>query len=94
MQIRNKVLVTFFLEEGCKQKDGEVYSSWQPINFAVYSGLFQELIQEASDEWLSENTIDVNCSHEVIFAHCVEHDGAGAVTSEYFEPICHEHQNW
>lgn len=92
--IRNKIKVSFFLEEGCNQEDGEASSHWEPINFSIYSNLFPDLIQDAIDQWLADNAISHNCTHEVIFAHVVDRDGAGAVLGEYFEPIWHESQNW
>ena len=90
--IRNKIKVEFFVEDGCSQSEGEASSHWQPLNFAIYSELFPQLIQEAIDGWLSENVIDKNVAYEVIFAHTVEHDGCGAVVGEYFEPIYTETQ--
>lgn len=92
--IRNKVKVCFFVEDGCKQEDDEASAHWEPINFQIYNNLFPELIQEAIDQWLADNTITHNCTHEVIFAHVVERDRGGAVVGEYFEPILHESQNW
>ncbi len=92
--IRNKIRVSFFLEDGCNQEAGEASAHWAPINFQIYSNLFPELIQEAIDQWLADNTITHNCSHEVIFSHVVDRDGAGAVVGEYFEPIWHESQTW
>lgn len=92
MTIRNKIKVDFHLEGGCSQKEGEVSFSWQPINFSVYSRLFPDLIEEACDEWLSENDLQEDVVYEVIFAHVVEYDGAGAVTGEHFEPIYKELQ--
>lgn len=89
MSIRNKVLVSLFLEEGYKQEDDEVTTSWRPLNFDIYSDLFPDLIQEAVDQWLMDNTLTVNVAHEVIFAHAVVHNGA--VADEHFEPIYHEH---
>ena len=90
--IRNKIRVEFFLQEGCSQEEGEVGISWSPINFAIYSSLFIDLIAEACDEWLSDNDVEVNESYEVIFAHVIEHDGGGAVVVELFEPIYVETQ--
>lgn len=92
--IRNKIRVSFFLFEGCSQEDGEVSAHWEPINFQIYSKLFPDLIQDAIDEWLADNTITHDRKHEVIFSHVVDRDGAGAVVGEYFEPIWHESQNW
>jgi hypothetical protein len=88
--IRNKIKVEFFLEDGCSQDEGEVSRHWQPINFSIYSTIFYELIEIAMDEWIEDHTIKKNIVHEVIFAHFIERDGAGAVTSEYFEPIYSE----
>ncbi|MCP5004958.1 MAG: hypothetical protein GY941_13640 [Planctomycetes bacterium] len=85
--IRNKIIVNFFIEDGCSQDEGEASSHWQPINFSIYSDLFPELIQEAIDEWLSDNTIAEHTAYEVIFAHVIDHDGGGAVLGEHFEPI-------
>jgi hypothetical protein len=93
VSIRNKIKVDFFVEDGCSQGEGEASSHWQPINFAIYSELFPEIIQHAIDEWLSENMIAKNVVYEVIFAHTVEHDGGGAVLGEYFEPIYQETQS-
>ena len=73
--ITNKVRVTFFLEEGCKQEDEEVQIEWTPINFSIYSNLFPDLIYEAAWEWLNEVKLTPNILHEVLFAHVVEHDG-------------------
>lgn len=90
--IRNKVRVNLLLEKDCSQDDGEVSVSWSPINFDVYSDLFLGIITESVDEWLSENKIEHDVLYEIIFAHCIESDGGGAVLGEYFEPIYHERQ--
>ena len=92
MTIRNKVKVIFFVEDGCKQEDDEASAHWEPINFSIYSSLFPQLIQEAIDQWLIENTIEQNVMYEVIFAHEVECDGCGAVVGEWFEVIHTEKQ--
>jgi hypothetical protein len=91
--IRNKIKVDFFVEYGCLQSDGEANANWQPINFSIYSELFPQLINEAIDQWLSDNTIGNNVLCEVIFAHVIERDGGGAVVGEYFEPIHTETQS-
>lgn len=90
MTISNKVIVTFWLDSGCSQEDGEVSIAWQPVNFAIYDRLFVDLIYEAADEWLSENTLKSEVPYEVLFKHVMEHDGAGACHSEYFSPISEE----
>ena len=90
MAIRNKIIVNFFVEDGCSQEKGEASSHWRPVNFDIYSELFPELIQLAIDEWLEDNTIRKNVVYEVIFAHVIEHDGGGADLGEYFEPIHQE----
>jgi hypothetical protein len=87
---KNKIIVNMFLEDGCKQEDGEVNTSWHPINFSIYDDLFFDLIKEAIEQWLSEHKLAVYQLNEVIFHHVVEHDGAGACMGEYFEPIHHE----
>lgn len=92
MSIRSKIKVEFNLEDGCSQKDGEVNASWQTINFSIYSNLFIDMIDEAIAEWLSDNTIEKDTMYEVIFAHVVDHDSAGAVIGEHFEPIYKEMQ--
>lgn len=89
--IRNKILVTFYLEDGCNQDDDEVLTSWWLINFKIYSELFIDMINDAIQEWLSENRVEHNKTYEVIFAHVIEHD-VGAVHTEYFEPIFTETQ--
>ena len=91
--IRNKVKVIFFVEDGCYQNEGEASAHWEPINFAVYSSLFPELIQDAIDGWLEDNTIIDGVAYEVIFAHTVNRDRAGAVLDELFEPIYTEHDS-
>lgn len=93
MSIRNKIKVDFFLEDGCSQEDEEVSTHWQPINFSIYSSLFPELIEDAMNEWLSENTMKKHYIYEVIFAHVVERDGGGALLGEHFEPIYQESQS-
>ena len=90
MNIRNKIKVDFYLEDGCSQEAGEANTSWQPINFAIYNILFIGLINEAIEEWLNDNTIKKHVMYEVIFAHVVERDGVGAVMGEHFEPIYQE----
>lgn len=92
--IRNKVLVCFYVENGCNQDKGEASAEWTPVNFPIYDELFLEMIRDAIDEWLDQNVIRKNTRYEVIFAHVIERDGAGAVTSEYFEPVSLEHQEW
>lgn len=94
MNIRNKIKVDFHLEDGCKQEDGEANVEWQPINFSIYDPLFYELVGEAVDSWLDENTIVKHFRYEVIFAHVIERDGAGAVHSEYFEKVYQESQSY
>lgn len=90
--IRNKIKVEFYLDNGCSQENGEVSTCWQPINFSIYNSLFPDLINEAIDQWLSDNTVSQHVTYEVIFAHVIERDGAGAVVGEYFEPIYVEAQ--
>jgi len=80
-----------YLEEDCKQEDDEVSISWTPINFAIYSELFTDLIQEAVNDWLNVSKLDKNKRYEVIFAHVIEHD-QGAVHTEHFDPIFVESQ--
>tara|TARA_R110000737_G_C14334487_1_gene442117 strand:- start:358 stop:636 length:279 start_codon:yes stop_codon:yes gene_type:complete len=85
--MKNKIIVNFSLEEDCSQEEGEVSIMWQPINFMIYSTVFHEIIDISIADYLSDNLIEHWAAYEVIFQHIVEHDGAGAVTSEYFEPI-------
>ena len=92
MCIRNKIKVELYLDDGCSQEAGEVSTSWQTINFSIYSDLFTDIISEAISEWLGDNNVEKNTMYEVIFAHVVEHDGGGAVMGEYFEPIYRESQ--
>ncbi len=92
MGIRNKIRVEFYLEDGCSQEEGEVNTSWQTVNFSIYSDLFTAMIGEAIAEWLGDNTIEKDTMYEVIFAHVVEHDGGGAVMGEHFDPIYKEIQ--
>lgn len=87
---KNKIIVDMYLEDGCKQEDGEVNIAWKPINFMIYDDLFFDLINEAIQEWLSEHKLVIHQLNEVIFQHIVEHDGAGACMGEYFEAINHE----
>lgn len=94
MTIRNKIKIDFHLEDGCDQEKGETYTQWEPLNFSIYNPLFYDLIGEAIDSWLDENTIAKNYRYEVIFSHVIEMDGAGAVTSEYFEQIHQESQSY
>lgn len=83
----NLILVHAFLEDGCSQAEGEIMVSWKPINFMIYSPLFQDMATEAADEWLSTFEMKVEEHYEAIFRHVVESDGAGAVHSEYFERV-------
>lgn len=92
--ISNKILVRFYVEEGCSQDEGEASVEWAPINFFIYSDLFPDLIREAVDEWLDKNIIRNGTRYEVVFAHVRELDGAGYLTSEYFEPVLEEQQDW
>lgn len=92
MTVRNKIKVTFFVEDGCKQEEGEVSVSWVPINFSIYSPIFIDLIQEAIDQWIVDNIILDNTEYEVIFAHQSDRDGGGALLGEWFEPIYTESQ--
>jgi len=92
MAIRNKVKVVFFVEDGCRQEDDEASAHWEPINFSIYGELFPQLIQEAIDQWLVDNTIGEHLMYEVIFAHVVDRDGGGAVLGEWFEAIHTETQ--
>ena len=87
MSIRNKVRVCLYLQDDCSQEGGEVSIFWEPINFMIYSDLFPEIISISIDDWLGDNAIDKRCQYELIFEHIVEHDGAGAITCEYFQAI-------
>ena len=82
---KNKMLVNLWLDQGCSQKDGEVSISYAPINFLIHSPLFIDMINEAVAAWLSENEIPNEHDCELIFQHVIEHDGAGATHTEYFE---------
>ena len=90
--IRNKIKVTFFVEDGCSQKDNESSSHWKPLNFEIYSDVFVGIIKIAIDEWLSNNIIEKDVVYEVIFAHVIDRDLGGAVLDEHFEPIYTETQ--
>ena len=81
---KNKVLVNLWLEDGCSQEEGEVGRSWSPINFSIYSDLFPDMIYEAIEEWLSNNTMRTEIEYELILEHIQDHDGGGALTNEYF----------
>lgn len=89
----NKMLVDLWLEAGCSQEEGEVSISWRPINFSIYSDLFQDMIRGAVDEWLAENKLPTEQRYELIFRHVVDHDGGGAVLDEHFELIHEEHSH-
>jgi hypothetical protein len=83
----NLILVHAYLESGCSQEEGEVIVSWKPINFMIYSPLFQSMATDAADEWLGTFTMKPETPYEAIFKHVVESDGAGAVHSEYFARV-------
>lgn len=83
----NLILVYAYLESGCSQEDGEVSVSWKPINFMIYSPLFQDMATDAAAEWLGTFKMAPETQYEAIFKHVVESDGAGAVHGEYFAPV-------
>ena len=83
----NLILVCAYIDSGCEQADGDIQISWKPINFMIYSPLFQDMATEAADEWLSTFTMRHEEPYEAIFKHVVDHDGAGAVMGEYFERV-------
>jgi hypothetical protein len=83
----NLILVHAYLESGCSQEEGEVSVSWKPINFMIYSPLFQGMATDAADEWLDTFKMEPETHYEAVFKHVVERDGAGAVHSEYFVPV-------
>ena len=85
--MKNKILVSLYLESGCNQDEDETNIEWIPINFCIYSDLFPEIISESICQWLSENQLNKECFYELIMQHVIEHDGAGVVHSEYFEVI-------
>lgn len=85
--MENLILVHAHLEDGCSQADGEVMVSWKPINFMIYSPLFQGMATDAADEWLSTFTMEPETHYEAVFKHVVESDGAGAIHSEYFARV-------
>ncbi len=89
--ISNKVLVVFWLEEGCSQEEGEVQISWAPINFLIYDKLFVDMIYEAADEWLLKNKLQTEILHEVIFCHERDIDAGGACLGEWFYPLMESH---
>ena len=89
----NLILVCAYLEDGCSQEDGEVLVSWKPINFMIYSPMFQGMATDAVDEWLRTFKMMPETPYEAVFMHVVESDGAGAVHSEYFVPVKMEATN-
>lgn len=91
--MKNKILVNLWLDKGCSQEDGEYYLSWNPINFSIYSELFQDIVEESVSEYLSNIKLKEETRYELIMQHIVEHDGAGTVTSEYFEVLNMELSN-
>jgi hypothetical protein len=85
--MKNKIIVNLWLEKGCKQEDMEYNIGWKPINFDIYSDLFQEIVEESVHQWVSENPIKEEIHYELIMEHIIENDGAGTVTAEYFNVI-------
>ena len=85
--MKNIAEVHFWLESGCSQDDGEVSMMWQPLNFMIYSPLFQDMIEEFSEEWLGDNRLEVETEYRVLVEHVVEYDGAGALMAEYFQQM-------
>ena len=83
----NLILVHLWLEEGCSQEEKEVSMSWKPINFMIYSSLFQDMVTEAVDGYLLGISMEVEELTEVIFRHVVDMDAGGAVLEEYLEPV-------
>lgn len=83
--MKNKVLVNLWRPFGCTMDEVDV--SWRPVNFDIYSNLFPEMIEEAAQEWLSENEIQYDALVEIIFVHESEMDRGGALLNEYFTPI-------
>ena len=79
---KHKVLVDLWLAAGCSQDEDEVLISWKPINFSIYSDLFQDLVYDAVNEWLSENKLRHETDYELILAHVHEDE-----VTEYFEVI-------
>lgn len=92
MNIRNKVIATIYLDDGCSQDDGEASISWRPVNFDIYNELFPDLIIEAVNEWLLSKRLIVNMSYELILAHEIDRDKGGAVLGESFVVIHDELQ--
>lgn len=86
----NLILVYAYLESGCSQQEGEVLVSWKPINFMIYSPLFQSMAEEAAAEWLGSFTMEPEKKYEAIFMHKIESDGAGAILGEYFSRVALE----
>jgi len=92
MQISNIVLIYFYVEAGCDTKE-EVSVSFKPVNFQAD---FEEIsyIEEASEEYISDNDFKHEVTYEVLFRKVVEFDGAGATTGIYYEPFYSQYQSW
>jgi len=82
MNIKNKVIVNLWLEDGCKQSEDEVSISWHPINFSIFSKLFQDMVYEGVDEWLSIHNLRTERRYELIMEHIIED-----ATTEHFQVI-------
>jgi hypothetical protein len=84
--MRNKILVNVWLPQDHKQEDSEYDLRWKPINFEIYSDLFQEMVEEGVAEWVGERKLKHEVNYEIIMQHIIESDGV-SITSEYFVAI-------
>lgn len=80
-EITAKVIA--YMEHGCSQVEGEYMIEYKPDDYMNMSYL--RLLEESAEEWLSEIRMEPEVTYSTQMAYVREHDGAGAVTADYFK---------
>lgn len=90
--IKNKVIATVFWGDRGGSKD-DATISWHPINFSIYSDLFQEIVLMAVTEWIEDSDLQPEVQYELILEHSTHRDGGGAVYHESFQVMYESRDN-
>lgn len=83
MTIETKLLINFYIQDGCDPKE-EVEVKIQTVNHCINIEDF-ELIQMAVDDYIEESNLRINVHYEALFLKVAEFDSDTYSTNYRYE---------
>lgn len=78
------VMVEFWVESDCDPVE-EVVITFLPIDPITFDDAAD--LQAAAEEYPREHALEIERIYRIVFEQHVHHDGAGAITDIWWEPI-------